>query len=118
MRSLAPTHAEPGSFAVELSLLLLTLSAAFSASSLFTTHEFMFDLAFCAVLAHGLAAALRRWQTGGLVATVIMTIAGTLTITTLTPTRIAGTFSGTLAPNAQTTGTMTVANGAFDVRTP
>ncbi|MBK6495012.1 MAG: hypothetical protein IPG05_07905 [Gemmatimonadetes bacterium] len=43
---------------------------------------------------------------------------GTLTITTLTPTRIAGTFSGTLAPNAQTTGTMTVANGAFDVRTP
>ena len=83
MRSLAPTHAEPGSLAVELSLLLLTLSAAFSASSLFTTHEFMFDLAFCAVLAHGLAAALRRWQTGGLVATVIMTIAGTLTITNL-----------------------------------
>jgi|CXWL01.1.fsa_nt_gi hypothetical protein len=43
---------------------------------------------------------------------------GTLNITTLTATRIAGTFSGTLAPNAQTTGTMTVANGVFDVRTP
>lgn len=43
---------------------------------------------------------------------------GTLTITSLTPTRIAGTFSGTLAPNAQTTGTLTVTNGTFDVRTP
>lgn len=43
---------------------------------------------------------------------------GTLNITTLTATRIAGTFSGTLAPNAQTTGTLTVTNGAFNVRTP
>ncbi|MBL0177861.1 MAG: hypothetical protein IPP98_01880 [Gemmatimonadetes bacterium] len=43
---------------------------------------------------------------------------GTLNITTLTPTRIAGTFSGTLAPNAQTTGTLTITNGAFNVRTP
>lgn len=43
---------------------------------------------------------------------------GTLTITSISATRIAGTFSGTLAPNAQTTGTMTVANGTFTVRTP
>ncbi|MEI2720608.1 MAG: DUF6252 family protein [Gemmatimonadales bacterium] len=43
---------------------------------------------------------------------------GTLNITSLTATRIAGTFSGTLAPNAGATGTMTVANGVFDVRTP
>jgi hypothetical protein len=43
---------------------------------------------------------------------------GTLTITSISATRIAGTFSGTLAPNAQTTGTMTVTNGTFTVRTP
>lgn len=43
---------------------------------------------------------------------------GTLTITSISATRIAGTFSGTLAANAQTTGTLTVANGAFTVRTP
>ncbi len=43
---------------------------------------------------------------------------GTLTITSITPTRISGTFSGTLAANAQTAGTLTIANGVFDVRTP
>ncbi len=43
---------------------------------------------------------------------------GTLNITTLTATRIGGSFSGTLAPNAQTTGTLTVTNGVFNVRTP
>jgi hypothetical protein len=46
------------------------------------------------------------------------TDAGTLTITSISATRIAGTFSGTLAANAQTTGTLTVANGTFTVRTP
>jgi hypothetical protein len=43
---------------------------------------------------------------------------GTFTVTSISATRIAGTFSGTLAPNAQATGTLTVANGTFSVRTP
>lgn len=43
---------------------------------------------------------------------------GTLTITSVTATRVTGTFSGTLAANAQTSGTLTVANGTFTVRTP
>lgn len=44
--------------------------------------------------------------------------AGTLTITSISPTRISGTFSGTLSANSQTSGTLTIANGVFDVRTP
>lgn len=43
---------------------------------------------------------------------------GTLTITSISPTRISGTFTGTLAANAQTTGTLSIVNGVFDVRTP
>lgn len=43
---------------------------------------------------------------------------GTLTITAITATRITGTFSGTLAPNAGTTGSLVVTNGTFDIRTP
>ncbi len=43
---------------------------------------------------------------------------GVLTITSISTTRISGTFSGTLAANAQTAGTLTIANGVFDVRTP
>ncbi len=43
---------------------------------------------------------------------------GTFTITSITPTRIVGTFSGTLAPNAGATGTLAVTGGTFDVRTP
>jgi hypothetical protein len=43
---------------------------------------------------------------------------GTFTITSITPSRITGTFSGTLAPNAGATGNLVVANGAFSVRTP
>ncbi len=43
---------------------------------------------------------------------------GTLAITTLSATRITGTFTGTLAPNGATTGTLTVTDGTFNVRTP
>ncbi len=43
---------------------------------------------------------------------------GTLAITAITPTRIAGTFNGTLGSNAGTQGSLTVTNGTFSVRTP
>lgn len=45
---------------------------------------------------------------------------GSITVTSITPTRIRGTFSGTLgpAPGTQTTGTITVTNGTFDVGRP
>jgi hypothetical protein len=40
---------------------------------------------------------------------------GTITITSLTDTRIQGTFSGTLAPVAGAVGTLEVTNGKFDI---
>ena len=43
---------------------------------------------------------------------------GTFAITAITPTRIVGTFSGTLAPNLGATGNLVITNGAFSVRTP
>jgi hypothetical protein len=43
---------------------------------------------------------------------------GTFTITSISATRVAGTFSGSFAPNAQATGTMVITNGTFNVRTP
>lgn len=45
---------------------------------------------------------------------------GTVTITSITDTRIQGTFSATLgpAPGTQTTGTVTITNGTFDVSRP
>jgi hypothetical protein len=41
---------------------------------------------------------------------------GTMTITSLSATRIAGTFSGTLAAGAGTAGTLQIAEARFDVR--
>jgi len=43
---------------------------------------------------------------------------GTLTITSLSATRIAGTISATLAPIAGTTGTLQISDARFDVRLP
>jgi hypothetical protein len=41
---------------------------------------------------------------------------GTLTITSLTPTRVTGTFTATLSPLAGTTGTLAFTNGAFSIQ--
>ena len=43
---------------------------------------------------------------------------GSVTITSFTATRIKGTFTATLAPGPNTTGTVTITNGTFDIRTP
>jgi hypothetical protein len=40
---------------------------------------------------------------------------GSVTVTTLTATRIAGTFNASLAPSPGTTGTLTITNGTFDL---
>ena len=45
---------------------------------------------------------------------------GTITVTSVTATRVAGTFSATLAPlpGSHATGTLVVSNGSFDVGLP
>jgi hypothetical protein len=40
---------------------------------------------------------------------------GSVTITSFTATRIKGTFTATLAPGPNTTGTVTITNGTFDI---
>jgi hypothetical protein len=57
---------------------------------------------------------------GTLGASATLNDAGSVTITTFTATRIAGTFTATLAPvpNTVAQGQLTVANGSFDIGIP
>ena len=66
-------------------------------------------------VAHDLMSVLNGTQLQGTYSSALSGGSGSVTITSFTATRIKGTFTATLAPGPNTTGTVTITNGTFDI---
>jgi hypothetical protein len=97
----------------------ITSTGAIGSTMTFTLNNIAgpgtYPLGVDAVSVYGGFAAITGGSPGGTWTTPLSGAAGTITVTTLTPTRIAATFSFTAAPTSGgATGTRVVTNGTFD----